>query len=102
MPTDQTGLSLIKWLSDYKLKNTAIPDISTVKNFTTSEFAHQRVFNLTFGSLLNEESYYKQYDLIIKFLNLNGRLICFDYVKYYLSMQYKLIQSALVNYSKTL
>lgn len=102
MPTDQNGLNLIKWLSEYKLKNTAMPDISPVKNFTPSEFTHQRVFNLPFGSLFNEESYYKQYDSIIKFLNLNGRLICFDYIKYYLSMQHKLIQSALVNYSKTL
>jgi hypothetical protein len=104
MPTDQTGLNLIKWLSAYKLKNAEMPmpNISTVEKFTPSEFTHQRVFNLPFGSLFNEESYYKQYDLIIKFLNLNGRLICFDYIKYYLSMQNRLIQSALVNYSKTL
>jgi hypothetical protein len=104
MPTDQTGFKLIKWLSAYKLKNTAqpVPDISTVKKFAPSEITHQRVFNLPFGSLFNEESYYKQYDSIIKFLNLNGRLICFDYIKYYLSMQNQLIQSALVNYSKTL
>jgi hypothetical protein len=102
MPTDQNGLNLIKWLSEYKLKNTAMPDISIVKKFTPSEFTHQRVFNLPFGSLFNEESYYKQYDSIIKFLNLNGRLICFDYIKYYLSMQNRLIHSALVNYSKTL
>lgn len=102
MPTDQDGLNLIKWLTKYKLKNTAMPDISTVEKFTPCEFIHKRVFNLPFGSLFNEESYYRQYDSIIKFLNLNGRLICFDYIKYYLSKQHELIQYALVNYSKTL
>lgn len=102
MPDNQKGLDLITWLRNFKLKNTAMSDISTVEEFIFSKFNHERVFTLPFGSLFTEESYYQQYDSIIKFLNLNGRLICFDYVKYYLSKQHSSVQSILVEYSKTL
>jgi hypothetical protein len=102
-PTDQTGTNLLDRLCQYKLKNTILHANSAINKFDKDTVVtHDRVFNLPFGSLFNEESYYKQYDLIIKFLNLNGRLICFDYVQYYLSKQSELIRSALVDYSKTL
>ena len=102
MPTDQDGTKLIKWLGNYKVRNTTTPIDEEVKEFNASKIIHDRVFNLPFGSLFTEESYYKQYDSIIKFLNLNGRLICFDYIRYYLSKQSDLIRSALIDYSKTL
>tara|TARA_B110000503_G_scaffold71594_1_gene111056 strand:- start:106 stop:816 length:711 start_codon:yes stop_codon:yes gene_type:complete len=102
MPIDHTGAHLLKWLQNYKLKNTILPVNLAINQFNTDKFIHDRVFNLPFGSLFNEESYYKQYDSIIKFLNLNGRLICFDYVKYYMSKQHELIKSALAEYSDNL
>lgn len=101
-PVDQLGKDLLNWLASYKLRNVAQEFVPSLTNFSNDTFTHDRVLNLPFGSLFNEESYYRQYDLIIKFLNLNGRLICFDYVKYYLSKQSDLIQSALVNYSNSL
>ena len=102
MPKDCTGAHLLKWMRNFKLKN-VISNITTEStDFKSDVFVHDRVFNLPFGSLFNEDSYHRQYDLIIKFLNLNGRLICFDYVKYYLSKQSELVRSALVDYSNTL
>lgn len=102
VPTDQLGVKLLEWLRNYKFKNITTPIDPVVKEFNIDTVTHDRVLNLPFGSLFNDESYYKQYDSIIKFLNLNGRLICFDYIKYYLSKQSDLIRSALVDYSKTL
>ena len=102
MPVDQYGEDLLNWLAFYKLKNVTQEFKPDVDNFAKDTFTHDRVFNLPFGSFFNEELYYKQYDSIIKFLNLNGRLICFDYVQYYLSKQSELIRSTLVDYSKTL
>ena len=102
MPIDQTGTKLLNWLRDYKLKNIITPVDAVVNEFNMDAVIHDRVFNMPFGSLFNDELYYKQYDSIINFLNLPGRLICFDYVQYYLSKQSDLIRSALIDYSKTL
>ena len=74
--------------------NTPIPNATPV--------SHNRVLTVPFGVLFNKDSYYAWYDQIIKFLNLPGRLICFDYVKYYLSRQHPSIQPLLINYSKNL
>ena len=50
---------------------------------------------------LTKQTTYKHYDRIINFLNLNGRLICFDYVQYYLTRQGPEIAKTLEDYSKT-
>ena len=63
---------------------------------------HNRVLDLPYGFMFNKSSYLKYYDQIIEFLGLNGRLICFDYVKYYLSMQDKNFKDRMITYSEKL
>ena len=99
-PVDQPGQDLIQSLASLKLGK---PNVKSTENFVLVDpIDDHRVLSVPFGSLFNEESYYKWYDRIIDFLNLNGRLICFDYVRYYLSKQHKSVQSTLAEYSKTL
>lgn len=93
---DVSGSELVKFMS--KLKNNG----SHGGGLITEPVAHSRVLNIPFGALFNEIGYYHYYDQILNFLNLNGRLICFDYVKYYLSKQHPEIQNKLIEYSKTL
>ena len=62
----------------------------------------KRVLNIPFGMLFNDISYYKCYNTILSFLELEGILICFDYVKFYLSKQHPEIKNLLVEYSKSL
>lgn len=98
-PIDVDGEELRKSLVKLKIEN-AKPNNQTNSKFTKQNFIHDRVLEIPFGCLFNENSYYKWYDTIINFLNLNGRLICFDYIKYYLSKQHNSVRSALIEYSK--
>jgi len=100
IPTDQQGQNLMILLANLKLGS---DKINSFRDFTTATPINDcRVLNIPFGSLFDEKLYYKWYDHIIDFLNLKGRLICFDYIKYYLSKQHTSVQSMLVKYSKTL
>lgn len=95
-PADENGCKLISSMASLKLGKNIVPTPML------KPFQHNQILTVPFGVLFNEKNYYKWYDEIIKFLNLNGRLICFDYVKYYLSRQSPKIQSLLVEYSKNL
>jgi hypothetical protein len=98
MPVDDVGKKLMMSLAKLKIEEYN----PTIVKLNTETITNDRVLTIPFGALFNEDSYYKWYDQIIKFLNLNGRLICFDYVKYYLSKQRPSIQKMLINYSKNL
>jgi len=96
---DQHGVKIANFMSKLK-NNNIVSDIKLSENQTLNNklIFHTNVFNIPFGVLFNKRSYYKWYDLIIKFLNLNGRLICFDYIKYYISKQHPKIQDTLISY----
>jgi hypothetical protein len=99
VPVNEDGNNLISSLAKIKINS----DKKSMPEKLNLEIVnHDRVLTVPFGALFTEESYYKWYDQIIKFLNLNGRLICFDYVKYYLSKQHHSIRSLLVSYSKNI
>ena len=94
---DDAGLDLISSLKHIKLGGS----VSNKKSHITLTDS-LRVLEIPFGALFNETNYLKYYDKIIKFLNLNGRLICFDYVQYYLTRQDLNTAKLLEEYSQTL
>ena len=94
---DNAGLDLISLLKHIKVGGSVINKKSHI-TLTDS----LRVLEIPFGALFNETNYLKYYDKIIKFLNLNGRLICFDYVQYYLTRQDLNTAKLLEEYSQTL
>ena len=96
------GTNLVKFMSKLKNLNQDIGFNSALSFTKPTLVSDPRVINLPFGVLFNESSYYYYYDRILNFLGLSGRLICFDYIKYYLSKQHPEIQDKLVEYSKTL
>ena len=99
MPQDQAGDDIVKAMAHKKLK----PASTLRKNVMyQTKINNERVLETPFGSLFNKTNYYKQYDRIINFLNLNGRLICYDYVQYYLTRQGPEIKKTLEDYSKTI
>lgn len=96
---DSHGREICKFMSE--LKNAGIlTALSVGKNQRLSYdlVRHPRVLNIPYGVLFESQSYYKWYDKIIKFLNLPARLICFDYVAYYISKQHPLIKHTLIEY----
>ena len=98
LPHDARGNNILHALAQKKLGDLD-PGQSTL-NQTLSD--NPRVLEIPFGSLFDQTNYYKQYDRIINFLNLNGRLICFDYVQYYLTRQGQTLAKTLEDYSKTI
>lgn len=98
LPHDSKGNDILYTLAQKKLG-----DLGLVQStLTQTLFADPRVLEIPFGSLFNQANYFKQYDRIINFLNLNGRLICFDYVQYYLTRQGQTLAKTLEDYSKTI
>ena len=99
MPQDQAGHAIIKLLGQKKLN----PNGNTSKSaMIQTKINNERVLEIPFGKFFTKDNYLKHYDRIINFLNLNGRLICFDYVQYYLTRQGPAIAKTLKDYSKTL
>ena len=99
LPQDQEGDDIRNALA-YKKIN---PDAIRIKSVMyQTKIKNKRILEIPFGSLFNKTTYYKQYDRIINFLNLKGRLICYDYVQYYLIRQGSEIKKILEDYSKTI
>lgn len=99
--TDSHGKEIITFMS--KLKNSGIlvePILEINQKFNEELIFHPNVLNIPFGVLFQKKSYYKWYDTIIKFLDLNGRLICFDYIEYYISKQHPKIKNILIKYGR--
>jgi len=97
---DSNGDEICRFMKTFKNQN-VITELDLTNN-TVNELdlvKHNRVLNIPFGSLFVEKSYYQWYDNIINFLELEGRLICFDFIKYYLSTQHHLVRSKLEEYS---
>ncbi len=99
MPQDRSGHDIMKAMAHKKLN----PNSTLGKSVMYQpKINNERVLEIPFGSMFNQTNYLKQYNRIINFLNLNGRLICFDYVQYYLTRQGTEIQKTLEDYSKTI
>jgi len=103
-PKDNTGRKIIRFLVRSKLKNKIhnLDDIRIPESMNYKLVNHERVLNLPFGFMFNEESYNKNYKKILEFLDLKGRLINFDFVEFYISKQHSSVQQLLKDYSKTL
>lgn len=102
-PVDLHGVEIMNFMS--QLKNVGLlvdPKLGQNEILDNKLICHPNVLNIPFGGLFNKQSYHKWYDLIIKFLDLNGRLICFEYIKYYLSKQHPKIKNILISYGHQL
>jgi hypothetical protein len=88
--------------------NTMIDFLGNLKNNTSGihgpgqRYEHDNVLNIPFGAMFNSTLYYRYYDCIVDFLGLHGRLVCFDYIEFYLSKQHSSIEHQLVHYSQSL
>lgn len=102
-PVDYYGGQLIKFLKKFKLENMSNINVTEIEHdIEIDTVRDSRVYNLPFGALFNERSYDYHYQKIIDFLGLEGRLICYDYVQYYLKKQHPEIRDLLINYSESL
>ena len=95
LPQTNLEYSIVKWLAEYKNKNNEL-EFSINENFDQcTKIIHRRVLDLGFGEIFNEDSFEQFYTKLINFLDLEYKLIRFDFVKFWLSKQHPTIQSKL-------
>jgi len=80
----------------------ALLDSYQAKPYMPEIVVHERVLNIPFGFQFDRQSYDRYYKIIREFLNLNGALICFDFIEFYLSKQHPVVAAKLQEYSRSL
>lgn len=99
--TDSHGKELANYMAKWKNdQNWIEPCLGINQKSDIKTIQHPNVLNVPFGAIFVQQSYYEWYDQIIEFLGLNGRLICYDYIKYYISKQHPKIKNMLLEYGQ--
>jgi hypothetical protein len=88
---------IIKWLGEYKNKEVILPiSESADTNISLDGIVDDRLLNVYFGDLLNSQRFENMYEQIVKHLNLNGKLVRFEFIEYWLAQQHEYIVPFLV------
>jgi len=83
---------IIKWLGKYKNKGVTSPiSESADTNISSDSIIDDRLLNVYFSDLLNSQKFENMYEQIVKHLNLNGKLIRFEFIEYWLAQQHEYI-----------
>jgi hypothetical protein len=106
-PKDAFGEFLRYHMATFKLKNLdltkeVIDSFVEEPEYIPRLVNHERVLNVPFGFLFNQPSYDKYYKIIREFLGIGDSLICFEFIKFYLSRQHEIVKTQLETYSQGL
>tara|TARA_R110000796_G_scaffold949_1_gene3674 strand:+ start:100 stop:831 length:732 start_codon:yes stop_codon:yes gene_type:complete len=83
------------------LKNANIDnriEFGTLITHNALNITSTRLLNIPYISLFSKHSFHQIYKMIVKFLDLDSRLIRFDFIKYYLKQQTEEFSTALQKY----
>jgi hypothetical protein len=95
LPQDNIEYSMAKWMDEYKNFN-KVTELLFDDNFKPyHSVVHPRVLEISFGDLFEETKFEQLYTKIINHLNLEYKLIRFDFIKHWISKQHPIIQSKL-------
>jgi len=94
-PKNQYEEEIRCWLGNFKNESITLT-LPNIKNINEPVYqvvdgkpgvSNARVLQVTFGDLFNETTFEKLYDSIVTFLDLPGKLIRYDFVKYWKEQQ---------------
>ena len=96
-PKTEFEMSVIEWFKIAKNQNefTEVPVIGESKSLKWDNLVDDRLLEIPFSDLINSHRFERVYDSIVSHLDLNIKLIRFDFVEYWLSRQHSAIQPAL-------
>jgi hypothetical protein len=102
LPKNNFENQIINWLGMYKNKNInlSIPDTKNVTNIPIDNIVDIRLLNVYFSDLLNHQRFENTYDQIVDHLNLERKLIRFEFIEYWLKKQHKYILPFLLELAK--
>lgn len=100
---DSQASAIVKNMAAYKLRSREpVPLTGAADPEILDLVQHPQVLNVPFGFLFARSSYARYYRAIRAFLGLDGALIDFDYMKFYLSRQHPELRAQLEHYSQEL
>ena len=100
---DPDASRIISNMARWKLEHQSPVIESAIHRPATSVLvAHERVLNLQFGCLFDQQIYDRTYRLLCAFLEFPAPLINFEFIQFYLSKQHSTLATQLTNYANTL
>jgi len=94
VPESSQQRSMIKYQTMLKNQNVDQGRLIADGIFDPQILDHTRVLNVAYGSLWTAQRFEDTYTDIVSFLNLSGKLIRYDYIDYYVSMQSPVFRQA--------
>jgi|APSaa5957512576_1039674.scaffolds.fasta_scaffold02724_5 hypothetical protein len=97
---DMLGREITRYLHEFKREKNKIELLNATNNAPIENklASDNRVLNIPYGCLFNEEPFELVYQQIVDFLELSSKLIRYEYISYYLSKQPAEVRSLLNNY----
>ena len=92
LPKNNLENSIISWLSQYKNLN-RLTDFQVNDTFNPIDnIIHDQVLELYFGDLLHKTKFETCYDQLVQHLDLDYKLVRFDFIKFWIDNQHPIIQ----------
>ncbi len=97
LPKDTLEQQIINWLSVQKNKAiiNKFKTPATNNAIVQTEISNPRLLDISLGSIVNQQNFEKTYDSIINHLDLEYKLIRFDFVQHWLDCQHNEISPVL-------
>jgi hypothetical protein len=101
-PANLEEIKIVTWLHKWKNHGDiadlqSCVEIQLCDHNDTSSYSHNRLLDVTFGSMWSSATFDQTYDQIIQHLALPYKLVRYDLVQFWLSCQHKTIQPDLKN-----
>lgn len=96
LPKNTVEQQIILWLETYKnFQQIPLLNFSKTTTLLPYRFTHPRLLNVNFGDLFSQQTFEQLYNAIIKHLDLEYKLIRFDFIEYWIDQQHELIKPVL-------
>ena len=96
LPATGFEKDIIRWLAAYKNDNVVVKEFKEVTtDIYRDALSDNRLLDVQFGRLFNEETFDQIYDQIVDHLDLPYKLIRFDMVEFWLNHQHEIIRPML-------
>jgi hypothetical protein len=86
-PTTDLGWRIAEWMSFHKNFDKKLDIEKICYDAIDYTLSDQRILNLPLESLLSEHAFEDSYDRIVRHLKLNGKMIRFDFIEFWISRQ---------------
>lgn len=95
VPGNNLEKKIINWLAEYKNHNRQLTielESGDLTPISENEVIDERLLTVEFGNIFTEESFEKEYDKVLTFLDLPFKLVRFNYIEFWIENQHPYIR----------